>query len=157
MRSRWQSSFRLGSSSRSALPSSRRTRLRPPSTPHRSRHWAGAVSARPSSSSSGPMRDTSWLSLARLSYAMARDALFPAPFAKIHPRFHTPYLGIAFQAVCALVGSLLFDLRGLIAISVFFLGLCYVATAASALRLVQRHPDRRLLVPALRPALFLAA
>ena len=101
--------------------------------------------------------DVFTLSLARLSYAMAKDGLFPAPFAKIHPRFHTPYLGIGFQGLCALAASLLFDLRSLIAISVFFLGLCYVATAVSALRLVQRKPDRRLNIPALRPMLVLAA
>jgi len=101
--------------------------------------------------------DVFTLSLARLSYAMAKDGLFPAPFAKIHPRFHTPYLGIGFQGLCALAASLLFDLRSLIAISVFFLGLCYVATAVSALRLVQRKPARRLNIPALRPMLVLAA
>jgi amino acid transporter len=100
--------------------------------------------------------DVFTLSLARLSYAMAADGLFPTPFAKIHRRYRTPYLGLVFQALCALVGSLFFDLQSLIAISVFFLGLCYVATAASALRLVQREPARRLDIPALRPALVLA-
>src|SRR5207245_10113996 len=100
--------------------------------------------------------DVFTLSLARLSYAMAADGLFPTPFAKIHPRFHTPYLGIGFQGLCALAASLLFDLRSLIAISVFFLGLCYAATAVSALRLVQRQPARRLDIPALRPVLVLA-
>ena len=101
--------------------------------------------------------DVFTLSLARLSYAMAADGLFPTPFAKIHRRYRTPYLGLIFQALCALIGSLFFELQSLIAISVFFLGLCYVATAFSALRLVQRQPVRRLLIPALRPALVLAA
>ena len=101
--------------------------------------------------------DVFTLSLARLSYAMAADGLFPTPFAKIHRRYRTPYVGLIFQALCALVGSLFFELQSLIAISVFFLGLCYVATAFSALRLMQRRPARRLVIPALRPALVLAA
>src|SRR5205814_8558704 len=96
------------------------------------------------------------LSPPRLSHALPTHRHVPTPFAKIHPRSHTPYLGIAFQALCALAASLLFDLRSLIAISVFFLGLCYVATAVSALRLVQRNPARRLHIPALRPMLVLA-
>jgi amino acid transporter len=101
--------------------------------------------------------DVFTLALARLSYAMAGDGLFPAPFARIHPKYRTPYVGILFQALWALVGSLFFDLQSLIAISVFFLGLCYVATSLSALKLAQREPSRRLFIPALRPALVLAA
>lgn len=68
--------------------------------------------------------DVFTLSVARLSYAMARDGLFPAPFARIHPRFGTPYLGIAFQAVSALAGALFVDIRSLIAVAVSLCGPC---------------------------------
>jgi APA family basic amino acid/polyamine antiporter len=97
------------------------------------------------------------LGVARLSYALAADGLFPAAFARLHPRFGTPYGGLLFQAAFAVVGATLFDLRGLITIAVFFLGLCYVLTALAALRLVERQPERALHVPGLRAGLLLAA
>ncbi len=101
--------------------------------------------------------DVFTLSLARLSYAMALDGLFPQWFASVHPRFKTPYLGLFFQAGSTVVAALLFNLTNLIAISVFFLGICYVLTALSALRLVGRFPERAVHVPALRYLLALAA
>ena len=101
--------------------------------------------------------DVFTLGVARLSYALAADGLFPPAFGRIHPRFRTPHVGLAFQAAAALAGSTLFGLRGLIALSVFFLGLNYALTALAALRLARRHPDRALRVPALAPALVVAA
>ncbi len=97
------------------------------------------------------------LGVARLSYALAADGLFPAAFARIHPKFGTPHVGLAFQAVAALIGATLFDLRGLITIAVFFLGISYALTALAALRLVGQHPERALRLPGLRGGLVLAA
>jgi amino acid transporter len=97
------------------------------------------------------------LCVARLSYAMATDGLFPAPFARLHGERGTPYVGLLFQAATALAISAILDLTNLISIAVFFLGLCYVATALAALRLLGRAPAHRLHVPALRGLLVLAA
>lgn len=97
------------------------------------------------------------LGVARLSYALAADGLFPRAFARLHPRYGTPYAGLLFQAAFAVVGVALFDLRGLITISVFFLGICYVLTALAAIRLIERQPDRALHLPGLRLMLALAA
>jgi amino acid transporter len=97
------------------------------------------------------------LGLARLSYAMAKDGLLPPVFARVHSRVGTPHVGLLFQAGSALVFSLLFDLPDLISIAVFFLGLCYTVTALSALRLIERAPEGRLRLPALRGVLVLAA
>ena len=97
------------------------------------------------------------LTLARLSYAMAIDGVLPAPFARLHPRFRTPYIGLLFQAGSTLVFAPVVDLVNLIGIAVFFLGLCYVLTALSALRLLTRTPAFRLHVRGLRPALGVAA
>ncbi len=97
------------------------------------------------------------LGLARLSYAMAADGLLPAPLARLHPRFGTPAIGLGFQAACAFVVALLINVQSLIAISVFFLGIVYVATALSAVRLVRRSPQYRLRLPGLSALLVLAA
>jgi APA family basic amino acid/polyamine antiporter len=96
------------------------------------------------------------LTLARLSYAMAHDGLLPPAFARVDGRFGTPYVGVLFQAGSALVLALLFDLTDLIAIAMFFLGLCYAVTALAARRLIKRTPDQQLHLPALRVALLLA-
>lgn len=100
--------------------------------------------------------DVFTLSVARLSYAMAADGLFPLAFGRLHPRTGTPYVGLLFQGIAAFAISALFDLTNLIAISVFFLGLCYVATGLAALRLVASAPEQRLHVPFLRGFLVLA-
>ncbi len=97
------------------------------------------------------------LGVSRLSYALAADGLFPSAFARIHPRFGTPHVGLAFQACFALVGATMFDLRGLITIAVLFLGLSYVLTALAALRLVAVHRDQALRIPGLRFGLVVAA
>jgi amino acid transporter len=96
------------------------------------------------------------LGVARLSYALARDGLFPRAFARVHKRFGTPYVGLVFQAVAAFAFANLLDLTHLIDAAVFFLGLCYALTGLAALRLVQRTPRAALHVPALRPVLVLA-
>ena len=63
------------------------------------------------------------LALARLSYALATDGFFPAAFRRLHPRTGTPYFGILFQAVSALVFSTLFGLGSLLSIAVLFLSI----------------------------------
>jgi amino acid transporter len=97
------------------------------------------------------------LTLARLSYAMARDGLWPSAFARLHPRFGTPYVGLLFQAASAPLVALVFDLTDLLACAVFFLGISYAVTALAALRLMARAPGQRLHLPGLRGALVLAA
>jgi len=66
-----------------------------------------------------------------LGYALAADGLFPSVFARVHPRFKTPYLGIIISAVTALVAALIGNLSVLIATSVFFMAVAYAATSAS--------------------------
>jgi amino acid transporter len=97
------------------------------------------------------------LGLARLSYALAADGFLPAPFARLHPRFDTPYVGLVFQAVCALVFGILLDLRSILSTAVLFLSICYLLTALSALRFVSLEPRSALHLPALRLLLVLAA
>ncbi len=101
--------------------------------------------------------DAFTLGVSRLSFALAADGLFPAPFARLHPRFGTPWVGLAFQAATAIAAVTLFDLRGLITASVVFLSVAYLLTALAAMRLVRVHPDRALRMPGLRAALVLSA
>jgi amino acid transporter len=99
--------------------------------------------------------ESGMIGTSRLGYALAADGLFPRIFAKIHPRFKTPYLGIMIQAVTALVAAIVGNLSMLIATSVFFMAIAYVATSASIFPLrskgakAQFHLRGGLLIPSL--------
>jgi APA family basic amino acid/polyamine antiporter len=75
--------------------------------------------------------ESGMIGTSRLGYALAADGLFPSIFARVHPKFRTPYLGIIIQAATALVAAIVGGLSMLIATSVFFMAIAYVATSAS--------------------------
>jgi len=75
--------------------------------------------------------ESGMIGTSRLGFALAADGLFPRVFARIHQRFKTPYLGIVIQAATALVAAIIGNLTTLIATSVFFMAIAYVATSAS--------------------------
>jgi amino acid transporter len=77
----------------------------------------------------------------RLGYALAVDGLFPKIFARVHPKYKTPYLAIIAQAVTALIASLIGNLGTLVAVSVFFLAIAYAATCASIIPFRKRDPE----------------
>ncbi|MEM2145894.1 MAG: amino acid permease [Candidatus Jordarchaeaceae archaeon] len=76
--------------------------------------------------------ETGMLGTSRISYAMALDGLFPKHFAKLHPRFKTPYIGLIIQSLTALIASILGNLDTLISSAVFFLALAYLVTCISS-------------------------
>ncbi|MGD0979616.1 MAG: amino acid permease [Candidatus Bathyarchaeia archaeon] len=84
--------------------------------------------------------ESGMIGTSRLGYALAADGLFPSVFAKIHPKFKTPYLGIIIQAVTALIAAVYGSLAILIATSVFLLGVAYLATALSVFWLRKKCP-----------------
>jgi len=86
--------------------------------------------------------ESGMIGTSRLSYALAADGLFPAFFAKKHPKFKTPYIGIIVQAVTALLASMLADLSTLVATSVFLLSFAYLATSGSVFFLERKFHKR---------------
>ncbi len=98
--------------------------------------------------------ESGMIGTSRLGYALAADGLFPRVFAQLHRRFETPYLSIIIQSAIAVVAAIVGSLSLLIAVSVFFLAVAYLATCASVFAFHRRH-----LVPAyhLRGGLILAA
>jgi APA family basic amino acid/polyamine antiporter len=87
--------------------------------------------------------ESGMLGTSRLGYALAADGLFPRVFARIHPKFKTPYISIIIQSVIAVVAAVIGSLSLLIAVSVFFMAVAYLATCASIFMFRRRH-----LVPA---------
>ncbi|MCI4371433.1 MAG: APC family permease [Thermoplasmata archaeon] len=71
------------------------------------------------------------LGTARLSYAMSIDGLFPAAFARVHPRYQTPYVALLVQGVIAFVLSTVSGLTTLISFAVFTLAFCFLLTCAA--------------------------
>ena len=85
-------------------------------------------------------------------YAMAKEGLFPAAFGRLHPRFHTPLLGVLGQGLWAVVllllvhfvfasgstlGTLAFVCDGVVFVDWLFFALC----GAALLRLRGTRPD----------------
>lgn len=105
--------------------------------------------------------ESGMIGTSRLGYALAADGLFPRVFAKIHPKFKTPYLGIIIQAFTALAAAIVGQLDTLIATSVFFMAIAYAATGASVFLLrrkglqAQFHIKGGLLIPILGVAFSL--
>jgi APA family basic amino acid/polyamine antiporter len=88
--------------------------------------------------------ESGMIGTSRLGYALAADGLFPRVFARIHPKFKTPYLGIIIQSVTALVAAIVGGIEMLIATSVFFMSVAYAATSASIFWLHRKSGESQL-------------
>ncbi len=76
----------------------------------------------------------------RVSYAMAKDGLFFARAASVHPRFHTPSSAIAFQAIWASVLALTGTFEQLFTYVIFVAIIFWIAGAASVIALRKKFP-----------------
>jgi APA family basic amino acid/polyamine antiporter len=98
--------------------------------------------------------ESGMIGTSRLGYALAADGLFPQLFARVHSKFKTPYLSIAIQSVTALLASMIGNLSLLIAVSVFFMAISYLATSGAVFALHRKGLGshlrmRSLLIPGL--------
>lgn len=77
----------------------------------------------------------------RIVYALAKDGLFPAPFARVHARFQTPAFGIVVQAIWMSMLCLSGGYEALYTYATFFVILAYAATGVALFVLRRRQPD----------------
>jgi amino acid transporter len=97
--------------------------------------------------------ESGMIGTSRLGYALAADGLFPKLFARVHPKFKTPYMSIAIQSATALLASVIGNLSLLISVSVFFMAIAYLATSGSIFAFRRKglgsklHMRRGLLIP----------
>ncbi len=75
----------------------------------------------------------------RVYYAMARDRVFPAAMAAVHPRFGTPYRAILLQAVLAVFLVLFATFSQIVAYFIFVTVLFVALTVAAVFILRRKH------------------
>jgi len=92
------------------------------------------------------------LSITRIPYAMAGDGLLPKIFAKLHPKYGTPYVSIIFIAGTALIASIIGNISELIILSVFTILFCYLVICISVFPLRKKF-DITIKVPSFTPAI----
>ncbi len=81
------------------------------------------------------------MSGARVYYAMAEDGIFFHALANIHPRWHTPVMSLALQAIWASVLTLSGKYDELFTYVMFMMVLSYVLTVAGLFVLRRTKPD----------------
>ena len=79
------------------------------------------------------------LSSARIPYAMAGDGLLPKFFAKIHPKYGTPYVALIIQNTVTLIAAIFGTISQLIILSVFTILFCYLITCISVFPLRNKY------------------
>ncbi|AEG18545.1 amino acid permease [Methanobacterium paludis] len=92
------------------------------------------------------------LSSARIPYAMAGDGLLPHAFAKVHPKYGTPYVSLFVQNSITLVAAIFGTINQLIVLSVFTLLFCYLLTCVSVFPLRKKF-EGGIRLPKIIPAL----
>ena len=79
------------------------------------------------------------LGSARISFAMARDKLFPKFFGKLHPKHKTPYVGIVVQTVFAMILAFsVTNFTELASLAVMFTIIPYTISCLAVLRLIKK-------------------
>ncbi len=82
------------------------------------------------------------MSGARVPFAVARDGYFFSALAKVHPRFHTPSVAIAVQAVLSILLLLLgANFRQLFSLAIFAEWLFYLIAGSSIFIFRRREPQ----------------
>lgn len=81
------------------------------------------------------------LVLPRACFAIARDGMFPRSWAKIHPKYQTPYMALIVHMViaCALIFTR--NLNQITALVTFTGMICNIFTFTSVLSLRKKYPD----------------
>ncbi len=79
------------------------------------------------------------LSSARIPYAMAGDGLLPKFFAKVHPKYGTPYVALIIQNTITLIAAIFGTISQLIILSVFTILFCYLITCISVFPLRNKY------------------
>lgn len=87
------------------------------------------------------------LGSSRISFAMARDQLFPRFFGKLHPKYKTPYIGIIVQTVFALVLAFsLTDFTQLATLAVLFTIIPYTLSCLAVLKLIRKAKGEKIIL-----------
>jgi len=81
--------------------------------------------------------ESGMLGTSRLSYAMSIDGLFPGFFSRLHPRFGTPWIGLAVQGTIAFLLSIYSPITSLISFAVFNLSFAFLLTCLSLIVLTR--------------------
>ena len=77
----------------------------------------------------------------RIVYALSKDGLFPAAFARVHPRFRTPSFALVVQAVWMSLLCLSGRYDQLYTYATFAVILAYAATGIALFVFRRRRPD----------------
>ena len=98
------------------------------------------------------------LTVARLSYAISLEGLFPQVFSTVHSKYGTPHNAIIAQSSIVLFASLMGGLTQLITFSLFNLAIVYLATSAAIFPLRKKRPasSDRILIERAGPTVPLA-